>query len=335
MSTQILDLIGSDVQLKHVATTNGGEYAGACPFCHAGEDRLRVWPNDANGGRWWCRVCGKSGDGVAYEVERGSLTTTEAYRLRHAGEQMDMRKITITPARAEQQLPEVCSAPNATWQERAWERVAVWQAALWSESGASALSWLHGRGLTDETIRHAGLCFNGADTYVDRELWGLPAGNKIYLPRGIGIPWFIGEDLWRLNIRRAIGSGDDGPKYLGPAGYGQGLYEADRLKPGGVALMVEGEFDAMTANQEVGDIVQAVATGSTGHGRSARWIARLSLCDAVLVCFDADEAGDAARSWWVDALPNAVPLRPFWGDVSSMFQAGVNLRQWIATAITR
>ena len=39
----LLALIGRDVQLRRVASTNGGEWAGPCPFC-GGHDRFRVWP---------------------------------------------------------------------------------------------------------------------------------------------------------------------------------------------------------------------------------------------------------------------------------------------------
>ena len=45
----ILDLVKSDVpSIKRVANTNGGEWAGPCPFC-GGEDRFRVWPDE---GTW-------------------------------------------------------------------------------------------------------------------------------------------------------------------------------------------------------------------------------------------------------------------------------------------
>src|SRR5205807_191367 len=39
----LLALLGADTRLRKVATTAGGEYAGACPFC-GGRARLRVQP---------------------------------------------------------------------------------------------------------------------------------------------------------------------------------------------------------------------------------------------------------------------------------------------------
>ena len=58
----LLSLIGAD--LRKVATTQGGEYAGPCPFC-GGDDRFRVQPHHKNGGRWFCRGCG---DGQWHDV---------------------------------------------------------------------------------------------------------------------------------------------------------------------------------------------------------------------------------------------------------------------------
>ena len=37
----LLSVIGSATTLKKVAATDGGEYAGPCPFC-GGDDRFRV-----------------------------------------------------------------------------------------------------------------------------------------------------------------------------------------------------------------------------------------------------------------------------------------------------
>ncbi len=94
--TPILSLFGEDV--KRVATTNGGEYAGPCPLCQ-GTDRLRVWPSPRQGSpRAWCRHCRFEGDSLrwtmriggcdpsvsgavgAFLVDRGFLSPTSAPR---------------------------------------------------------------------------------------------------------------------------------------------------------------------------------------------------------------------------------------------------------------
>ena len=70
--TDLLQLIGGD--LKRVAGTGGGEWAGACPFC-GGKDRFRVQPHAEGGGRWLCRQCtdGKWGDAIDFVMRAGGL----------------------------------------------------------------------------------------------------------------------------------------------------------------------------------------------------------------------------------------------------------------------
>ncbi len=328
----ILELLGKDTHLRRVASTNGGEYAGPCPFC-GGSDRFRVWPNQ-DSGRWWCRQCGRNGDGIAYAVEVGRVSESEAYQLRH-GKPAPMRagpSMGVSGPRPSSQ-PEPCLPPSQVWQDRALAWSSAGADRLWGQSGQRALSWLRNRGLADETIRQAQLGYNSDDQYEDRELWGLDPGKPVYLPRGIIIPWFIGRHLWRVNVRRPVPPGG-GPKYIGPAGSENGLYNADNLRVGKPAQLVEGELDALTVSQEAGDIVTPCATGSTAGSRTDRWIARLALSSVVLVSFDTDEAGEKAREWWLGNLANGRYWRPvIWKDANEMHQNGVNLRAWIAAGL--
>jgi len=305
----LVDAIGTDTQLRRVASTNGGEYAGACPFC-GGVDRFRVWPNQ-DGGRWWCRQCERSGDLVAYLVETGRLDKRAAYRARH-GDQGTAQK--AHRSRQSAAMPTPATPPLPAWQERAWGFVAQTQADLWAKKGMRALSWLRKRGLTDGTIRHAGLGYNPHDFREGRPIWGLA------------------DDLWRVNIRRPVAAGEE-PKWVGPAGFSNGLYNADELRADRPAMLVEGEIDAMTVQQVAGDLVSAVATGGTGGSRRARWMARLALCSVVLVSFDADDAGDQVRSWWLETLGNGKYWRPYFGDANAMLQAGADVRSWAAAGL--
>ena len=60
-----LDIVRKDVQLQRVASTGNGEYSGPCPVC-GGNDRFRVWPNEGDKGRFWCRQCDIKGDSIDY-----------------------------------------------------------------------------------------------------------------------------------------------------------------------------------------------------------------------------------------------------------------------------
>jgi len=63
------------------------------------------------------------------------------------------------------------------------------------------------------------------------------------------------------------------PKYAGPAGFANGLYNAGALIAGRPAMLVEGALDALTIEQEAGDLVTPVATGATGGARRMHWVA--------------------------------------------------------------
>ena len=111
-NVDLLAVIGRDTHLKRVACTGGGEYAGPCPFC-GGKDRFRVWPEDGDRGRWWCRQCQRSGDAVDYLRARDALTFKEALaRLGAALTEGPRPAPAASPA-----LPDV-EPPGPQWQEK-------------------------------------------------------------------------------------------------------------------------------------------------------------------------------------------------------------------------
>lgn len=65
---------------RKVASTGGGEYHGACPFC-GGTDRFIIHPY-ANPPRWWCRRddCGKKGDAIAFKQQYHNLSFVDAMK---------------------------------------------------------------------------------------------------------------------------------------------------------------------------------------------------------------------------------------------------------------
>lgn len=73
----LLNIIQRDTTLKRTASTNGGEYHGPCPAC-GGNDRFALWPQKGPTGRYWCRKCGISGDGIDYLRKQKGLTFKQA-----------------------------------------------------------------------------------------------------------------------------------------------------------------------------------------------------------------------------------------------------------------
>lgn len=341
----LLALASRDTPLKRVASTGGGEWAGPCPKC-GGRDRFRVWPDHPGGrGRWFCRQCHeKRGDAIDYRCWLHNETYPEALAalgldagaLSARQRWQPMQRVRPGAATS---LPGPLAPPGPKWQRAARAFVAYVQARLWDRTGAEALAYLRWRGLTDETIRHFGLGYNPTDLRRDPQRWGLesdPTSKQVWLPRGVVIPWEIGGELWRVNIRllepRRFSDGRE-LRYIGPRGCKNGLYNADALSPDCLAIVVEGEIDVLTLIQTAGDLVVAVATGSTSGARRTRWIARLALASLVLVAFDADDKGDKAADYWLDVLPNARRWRPLWGDANAMAQGGADLRAWVLAAL--
>ena len=93
-------------------------------------------------------------------------------------------------------------SPPTAWQARGRELVAKAQETLWSPAGKVGLAELHRRGLQDETIRRAGLGWNPHHLWDEPARWGFAGGRKVWLPKGLLIPWIIGDDLWRIRVRR-------------------------------------------------------------------------------------------------------------------------------------
>ena len=171
--------------------------------------------------------------------------------------------------------------------------------------GGLARSWLHDRGFTDETLWAAGLGYNLKDRYLPRESWGLSPqegrsgkSKKLWLPRGITIPWTIEGQIWKINIRRPVNPSSgrkDDPKYVLVSGSNpHTLYNAGKLSPHRPAILVEGDLDALSIQQEADDLIVAVAAGTTTTARTIKWIAKLAQLPQVLVSFDTDDAGNKA-----------------------------------------
>ncbi|MBC8076101.1 MAG: toprim domain-containing protein [Chloroflexales bacterium] len=173
---------------------------------------------------------------------------------------------------------------------------------------------------------------------IDRQ--GRP--QRVWGPRGIVIPWFIGvgaeAKIWKLYVRRPLTSAqrEAGEKpYIQFPGGSNGLYNAQSITRCKPIMLVEGVFDALAVREEAGDLVVPVATGTTG-ARRAHWIVQLARAPVVLASYDADEAGERAARYWLDALaPHAVRWRPYWDDPAAMLQAHGDVRTWVETGLQR
>lgn len=335
----ILNLIESDGStLKHLAGTNGGEYAGACPWC-GGVDRFRIWP-EQKGGRYWCRGCGKHGDAIEYLRDKRGLSFQDA--CRHLGREPGERHGSARRPEPATWEPREATAPPAEWQEKARTFLDQATAALWGPQGESMRQWLkREKGLHDATIRQACLGYSATDLFEPRQAWGLAPSLKEdgqerrqWLPGGLVIPHIVSGVVHRLRIRRDAPG--DGARYVvisgsGAAPLGLGLHEVTN-----VMLVTESELDAWLLHQEAGDLTGVVALGNAQAKPDTATHEALKDAELVLVSLDTDDAG-AKASWqfWPKTYGTKVKRWPCVNgkDPSDARLAGLDLRTWTATGI--
>lgn len=117
--------------------------------------------------------------------------------------------------------PRTTSTPGNIWQARARRLVEEGERRLLQPhgQGKKLLDWLvETRGLTADTIRVHRLGFQVADIWDSPEDWGLEpvrkdngVPKKIWIPRGLIIPYCQGEHIFRIRLRRPQAVGE--PRY--------------------------------------------------------------------------------------------------------------------------
>jgi len=331
----LLDLLKEDnIQPKRKSSTHGGEYKSPCPKC-GGKDRFIFWPNHPEGESWWCRQCGKAGKAVDYLVYVRNMSYPDA--CKSLGIIPSLRARKHTKQRWEPPSPQ--DPPSELWQKQAGMILKWSQGILWDNHYVKVREWLlNERGLTEETVKQAGLGWIPQDYYADRESWGLPEsinekGNqsRLWLPAGLVIPCFSDGQLQRIRIRRNNPSDDDGKYYIVP-GSSMTPMTLGNCK---TYILVESELDAILLHQEAGDLVTAISLGSSDTKPGRVFYERLKQADKILVSLDSDEAG-ATSTWkfWMMHFSQATRWPVIKGkDPTEAYLNGLNLRKWVRAGI--
>lgn len=374
MPSPLLDLLrGRGLEPRHVAATNGGEYACPCPGC-GGKDRFRAHPEAEGGhetakasvlGTWFCRGCGKRGDVVEFLRAFCGMTWAQAWEhLRLKAPATIQDRLPSSP-KAKQRptfAPKTLATPAELWQAKAAELVDRAHAALLERP--EDLAWLAARGLPLEAVRAYRLGWlEGEDgrqgVFRDRAAWGLEpktvkgkdgqekVKRSLFIPRGIVIPAFgpTGEVL-RLRIRR---TNEDvaawGDKYMVVVGSGMAPLFLG-LEPRAV-VVVEAELDALAVHHAAGDLVGSLAVLTSLGRPDAATHQVLARALSILVALDSDEAG--AGGWfgpkpenvgkdgwrgWKHAYAQAKRWPvPSGKDPGDAVAAGLDLREWVLAGL--
>jgi len=301
----IVDLISETVQLRR----SGKNYTGFCPFhSNTRTPSFVVFPDT---GTWRCfGQCNEGGDIFKFVMKKEGWDFPEA--LRRLAEKAGVQLRTPTP------IEQAAKEQNARLRELLEETVTFFGHQLvGTEAGKPVLEYLHGRGITDASIRIFGLGF--APDSHEALSTHLQSHNYTYEEmRDAGL---LGEreegrryDRFRHRLMFPIrdGSGkmagfgaralrnQDQPKYLNSpqnALFDKGnlLYGLDRARKAirneDQVVIVEGYLDVIALHQA--GYANAVSPMGTALGEGQlRQLKRLS--KRMVLALDADAAGDKA-----------------------------------------
>jgi hypothetical protein len=243
--------------------------------------------------------------------------------------------------------PKTQRVPNEKWQASGLEFIKRCDKSLWDKAGVRALKYLHSLGLEDETLRHFRIGFNPNEAFDPLEKWGLPYevnknGNpkKVWLPRGIVIPYFAGNRLQRIKIRQYITKlqkeqGKNSDFFIKEDVFG--MFGADYLRYQHPVILADNEFDAMLLYQVAGDIVEA-----TSFGRPARNVGKEDWGKCAQNIFPISQmlvtyTNEDEKIIFIDSLPvyskranrAYLPDIPGVKTITDLKKAGVNPRDWL------
>ncbi len=315
--TPLPAIIGRKARLAR----SGRQWKGCCPFHGEKTPSFYVYED----GHYHCFGCGAHGDAIGFVMQSEGAGFMEAVE-RLAGEAgLEVPKPSPELAEAERRrldLGAVLEAAQASYQRR-----------LFLPEGRHALAYLHGRGLSEETIRRFGLGWTGEG----RGALGADLGRDAVTPdqlvdaglmrrdeeTGRTFELFFNRVMFPIRDRRgrviSFGGrilGDGQPKYVnGPEtalfSKRRTLYALDlareAVRGGAPLVVVEGYMDVIALAQAgIGGAVAPLGTALTEEQLEELW--RLS--PTPILCFDGDAAGSRAAARGAElALPLLAPDR--------------------------
>ncbi len=332
----ILELAEQEgTQLKKVAHTHGGEYAGRCLKC-GGHDRCRFWPEQREGGTFYCRVCDKTGDCIEYLKFYREMPFHDACAFLKIDP--GNKRSVFNPNKPDWE-PKEAVYPNATWIKKTSVYVNWCQGQLFSDAGKDALSYLKKRGLFEETIKASHLGWNPKKVFRCKKDWGLTEEfNDTGKPKTICFPdgWVIPFPQ-KVKIRLQNPRKEDPPYLPITGGYTGAVILGQNQK---IFLIVESELCGILLHQEIGDLAGIVILGSAYIRPDKRITEILQKAELLLIALDSESHKEqntgAKQSWnfWMKHFPNARRCPPVRGkDPGEMWENGVNLKLWVEVGI--
>jgi DNA primase len=295
---EISDVAASYVNLRR----SGRNLVGLCPFHNEKTPSFNIYPEN---GSFYCFGCGAGGDVITFIRRIENLDYMEAVRFlaQRAGIQVPEGNIDNGMGRLKSRIYEINR-----------DAARFYNAVLNSEQGAEGMKYLTGRGLTPNIIRHFGLGYAPSSRYalVDMlEKKGytqeeMILANVAFKGRnGRAVDRFASRVMFPIIDLRgnviAFGGRiltDEKPKYLNTSetpvfNKGSYLFALNFAKNTGSdqLILCEGYMDVIALHQA--GFTNAVATLGTALTPSQAHL-MANYAKEVVVCYDADEAGQKA-----------------------------------------
>lgn len=315
LRSDITEIASSYVNLKR----HGRNMVGLCPFHGEKTPSFNIYTEN---GSFYCFGCGAGGDVITFIMKIENLDYVEAVKFLAQRAGMEMPENTYDDS---------LSKLRMRIYEANREAARFFHATLLSQRGQGGLNYLRGRALSDRTIRHFGLGFADDDWnslcnhlknkgFSEYEIYSANLafkrknGNGIY-DRFVNRVMFPIIDL-RGNVIAFGGRimTDEKPKYLNTSDTpvfkkSENLFSLNNAKSSGTRTLIlcEGYMDVIALNQA--GFTNAVATlGTALTNEQAVLMKRYA--DEVIICYDADGAGQKATARAIDILRNAgLPIK--------------------------
>ncbi len=307
--SDISDIASSYMQLKR----RGRNLVGLCPFHGEKTPSFNIYSEN---GSFYCFGCGVGGDVITFIMKIENLDYMEAVKF------LAQRAGMTIP---EDAVDDSMSKLRTRVFEANREAARFFYSKLYSPEGKSALSYLHSRALTDKTITRFGLGYSPNNRFAltnhlkqkgftDSELiaanlvFKSRSGNTV-MDRFFDRVMFPIIDL-RGNVIAFGGRimSDQKPKYLNTSdtivfNKSQNLFSLNNAKNSGTRRLIlcEGYMDVIAVNQA--GFTDAVATLGTALTVEQAMLMK-RYCDEVVICYDADEAGQKATQRAIGILRN-------------------------------
>ena len=304
------ELAASYMQLKR----RGRNLVGLCPFHGEKTPSFNIYTEN---GSFYCFGCGVGGDIITFVMKIENLDYMEAVKFLAERAGMSM---------PEDDYDDSVSKLRTRIYEANREAARFFYAKLTSKEGAEGLAYLRNRGLADSTIRHFGLGFAPDERFAlgnhlrsrgftENEMI---AANLVFKSRsGYSVlDRFYNRVMFPIiDVRgNVIAFGgrimtDQKPKYLNTSdtlvfNKSFNLFSLNNAKnsKSDALILCEGYMDVISLNQA--GFTNAVATlGTALTADQAALMKRY--CKEVIICYDADEAGQKATARAIDILRRA------------------------------